>query len=108
MDCSTPGFPVHHKLWSLLKLVSIESVTPSNHLILCHPFLLLPLIFSSESFLVSQFFVSGGQSIGKDPNAGQEGKGMTEDEIVVWHHQLNGHESEQAPGVRHNQVTELN
>ena len=37
--------------------------------------------------------------IGKDPNAGQEEKGMTEDEIVVWHHQLNGHEFEQAPGV---------
>ena len=36
--------------------------------------------------------------IGKDPDAGrdsgQEEKGMTEDEMVVWHHQLNGHESE--------------
>ena len=31
--------------WSLLKLMSIESVIPSNHLILCHPFLLLPSIF---------------------------------------------------------------
>ena len=31
--------------WSLLKLVSIESVMPSNHLILCHPLLLLPSIF---------------------------------------------------------------
>ena len=39
----------------------------------------------------------------KDPDAGQEGrqekKGTTEDETVGWHHQLNGHESEQAPGV---------
>ena len=33
--------------WSLLKLVSIESVMPSNHLILCHPLLLLPSIFPS-------------------------------------------------------------
>ena len=33
--------------WSLLKLRSIESVMPSNHLILCHPLLLLPAIFSS-------------------------------------------------------------
>ena len=32
---------------SLLKLRSIESVTPSNHLILCHPLLLLPSIFPS-------------------------------------------------------------
>ena len=47
MDCSTPGFPVHHQLQSLLKLMSIESVMPSNHLILCLPLLLLPSIFSS-------------------------------------------------------------
>ena len=33
--------------WSLLKLMSIESVTPSNHLILCRPLLLLPLVFPS-------------------------------------------------------------
>ena len=33
--------------WSLLKLMSIESVMPSNHLILCHPLLLLPSIFAS-------------------------------------------------------------
>ena len=33
--------------WHLLKLMSIESVMPANHLILCHPLLLLPLIFPS-------------------------------------------------------------
>ena len=33
--------------WSLLKFISIESVMPSNHLILCHPLLLLPSIFPS-------------------------------------------------------------
>ena len=43
--------------WNLLKLMSIESMTPSNHLILCRPLLLLPSIvpsigiFSSESVL---------------------------------------------------------
>ena len=41
--------------------------------------------------------------IGKDPDAGedwtQEEKGMTEDEMVGWHHGLNGHEFDQAPGV---------
>ena len=47
MDCSTPGFPVHHQLPELLKLMSIESVMPSNHLILCRPLLLLPSIFPS-------------------------------------------------------------
>ena len=47
MDCSTPGFPVHHNSRSLLKLMSIKSVMPSNHLILCGPLLLLPLVFPS-------------------------------------------------------------
>ena len=46
-DCSTPGFPVHHQLLELLKLMSIESVMPSNHLILCRPLLVLPSIFPS-------------------------------------------------------------
>ena len=52
---STPGLPIHHQPWSLPKLMSIESVMPSNHLIpfchpftvLCHPLLLLPSIFPS-------------------------------------------------------------
>ena len=47
MNCSTPGFPVHHQLPELLKLMSIELVMPSNHLILCRPLLLLPSIFPS-------------------------------------------------------------
>ena len=45
MNCSTPGLPVLHQLRSSLKLMSIESVMPSNHLILYQPFLLLPSIF---------------------------------------------------------------
>ena len=44
MDCIKPGFPVLHHSWNLLKLMSIESVMPPNHLILCHP-LLMPSIF---------------------------------------------------------------
>ena len=54
---------------SLLKLMSIESVMSSNHLILCRP-LLQPSIFSaSNSFPVSQFSASGGQSIGVSASA---------------------------------------
>ena len=45
MDCSTSGFPVHHQLRGLLKLMSTESVMSSNHLILCHSHLLPPSIF---------------------------------------------------------------
>ena len=57
MGCSTPGFPVLHHLLVLLKLMSIESVMPSNHLILSRPLLLLPStfpsirVFSNESAL---------------------------------------------------------
>ena len=47
MDCSIPGFPVLHSSRSSLELASIELVMPSNHLILCHPLLLLPSIFPS-------------------------------------------------------------
>ena len=45
MDCSMPGFPVLHNSQSLLKFMSIELVMPSNHLIFCHPLLLLPSVF---------------------------------------------------------------
>ena len=57
MNCSTPGFPVHHQLLEFIQTQSIESVTPSSHLILCRPLLLLPPIppsirvFSNESIL---------------------------------------------------------
>ena len=47
--------------WSLLKLMSIEL---SNHLILCHPFFCLQSFPAAGSFQMSQFFTSGGQSIG--------------------------------------------
>ena len=48
LDCSTPGFPVFHTIFqSLFKLMSIESVMPANHLILCRPPLLLPSVFPS-------------------------------------------------------------
>ena len=67
-DCSMPGCPVHHHFQRLLKLMSIESVMPSNHLILCCPLLFLPSVFPSiRVFSVSQFFTSGGQRIGVSP-----------------------------------------
>ena len=50
--------------WSLLTLMSIESVMPSNHLILCHSLLLLPSVFPRI-----RVFASGGQSIGVSASA---------------------------------------
>ena len=47
MDCSMPGFPAHHQLLDSMDSTSIESVMPSNHLILYRPLLLLPSIFPS-------------------------------------------------------------
>ena len=57
MDCSTRGSLSITNFWSLFKLMSITSVMPSNHLIFCHPLLVLPSIFpririfSNESVL---------------------------------------------------------
>ena len=47
MDCSTPGSLFFTISWSLLKLTSIELMIPSNHRILCRPFLFLSSIFPS-------------------------------------------------------------
>ena len=57
MNCSMPGLPVHRQSRSPPKLMSIEAVMPSSHLILCCPLLLLPpappsiRVFSNESTL---------------------------------------------------------
>ena len=65
MDGTMPGLLSITNSQSLLKLMSIESVMPSNDLLLCRPLLLLPSIFPSiRSFPMSQLFAWGGQSIG--------------------------------------------
>ena len=70
MNHNTTGLLVHTNYWSLPKPMSIDLVMPSNHLILCHPLLLLPSIFpASGSFQMSQLFASGGQSIGVSASA---------------------------------------
>ena len=68
---ATPWIAAHQASLSItnpqssLKIMSIESVMPSSHLILCCPLRLLPQSFpASESFPMSQFFAWGGQSIG--------------------------------------------
>ena len=63
MNRSTPGLPVHHQLLEFTQ--SIESVTPSSHLILCRPLsFLLPIPPSIRVFSKSQLFAWGGQSTG--------------------------------------------
>ena len=47
MDCSMPGFPVHHQLLELAQTHVHRVSVPSNYLILCRPLLLLPSVFPS-------------------------------------------------------------
>ena len=70
MDCSTTGLPVHHQLPEFTQTHVHWVMLPSNHLILCHPLLLLSSSFpESGSFRMSQFFISCGQSIGISASA---------------------------------------
>ena len=62
MACSLPGFPVFHYLLDFLKLLSIESVMPSIHLVLCHLLLLLPSIFSSIRVFSSESALHMGEN----------------------------------------------
>ena len=65
MDCSMSGFPVNHQLQELRQTHAhwvSDAIQPSHPR---HPLLLLPSIFpASGSFQMSQFFTSGGRSIG--------------------------------------------
>ena len=82
LDCKEiqPVHPKGNRFWIFIRRTDAESETP----IFCPP--------DVKSWL-----------IWKDPDAGkdwgQEEKGMIEDEMVEWHHRLDGHEFEQAPGV---------
>ena len=67
MYCSMPGFPVHHQLQELLKLISIKLMLPPSHLIFCCPLPIQPF-WASGSFSMRQFFTLGGQNIGVSPS----------------------------------------
>ena len=86
MDYSTPGFPPITNYWSLLKLMSTESVVPFSHLILCRPVLSsrIQSFPASGSFQTSQFFTSGGQSIAVSASVSVIPMGMWEIEIVKY------------------------
>ena len=53
MYCSMPGFPVLYYLPEFAQLMSVESMMPSNHHILCHPLFLLPSVFPSIKVFVN-------------------------------------------------------
>ena len=63
-NCSTLGLPVYHQLQEFTQTHVHRVDDATNHLILCRPLLHLPSIFPSVRVFSSQFFASGGQSIG--------------------------------------------
>ena len=70
VDCSAPGFPVHHQLLELTQTHVHQVSDAIQHLILCHPLSSCLQSFpASGSFSVSQFFTLGGQSIGVSVSA---------------------------------------
>ena len=79
MNCSMPGLPIITNSQSLLKLMSIKSVMPSNHLILYCPLLLLPSIFpsirvfSNESVLCIRWPKYSSFSFNISPSNGRSG-----------------------------------
>ena len=86
---------------------SFESPLGSKELKPVHPKGNQPWIFIGRTDAEAEALIpwppdAKSQLIGKDPDAGkdwrQEEKGTTEDEMVGWHHQLDGHEFEQTPG----------
>ena len=85
MDCSTPVFPTHHQLLELLKLMSMESVIPSNHLILCHPLLLLPSIFPSiRSLLVAELWAQWTLGVAGRNSACSSYLGVALQDLLLW------------------------
>ena len=86
------------RLESLLDCKEIKPTQPKGN----QPWLFIRRIDAEAEAPILWLPDAKSQLIGKDPDDGkdwrQEEKGMTEDKMVGWHHQLNGHEFEQAPG----------
>ena len=74
-ECQAPlSFTIS---WSLLKSMFADSVTPSNHLILCHPLLLLPSVFSSIYFWMTLnwcYWMLGAGALGQPRGRGWGGR----------------------------------
>ena len=100
--------PKNWCFWTVVLEKTVESPLDSKEIKPVHPKGDQSWIFSERTDAEMEapiFWPPDGKNwlTGKDPDAGkdwrQEEKGTTEDEMVGWHHQLNGHEFEQAPGV---------
>ena len=112
LDHKEDWLPENWCFWTLVLKNTLESPLDSKEVKLVNLKGKQPWIFIGRTDAKSEAPIhwppnAKSQLFGKDPNAGkdwgQEEKKATQDEIVVWHHQLNGHEFEQTPGVSEGQ-----
>ena len=107
LECEERWVPKNWCFWTLVLEKTLESPLDCKDIQPVHPKGNQSWIFIGRTDAEAETLVlwptDANWLIGKDPDSvkdwGQEEKGMTEDEMVGWHHQLNGHEFELAPGV---------
>ena len=108
LDCEESWEPKNWYFWTVLLEKTFESPLDCKDIRLVHPKGKQPWIFIGRTDAEAETSILWLPAvkrwlIGKDPDAGkdwrQEEKETTEDEMMVWHHWLNGHESVQALGV---------
>ena len=105
LDCEEGWAPKNWCFWTVVLEKTLASPLDCKEIQPVHPKVNQSWIFIGRTDVEAPIlWLPGGKSwvVGKDPTAGkdwrQEQKGMTEDEMVGWYHQLNGHESEQTLG----------
>ena len=106
MDCEESWAPKNWCFWTVVLEQTVESPLDFKEIQPVHPKGNQSWIFIGRSDAEAPTLWPPDAKnwlIGKNPDAGkdrrQQEKGTTEDEMVGWHHQLDGHEFEQAPGV---------
>ena len=108
LDCEEGWVPKNWWFWTVVLEKTLESPSDCKEIQLVYPNGGQSWVFiggtdvEAENPILWPPYVKS-WLIGKDPDAGkdwgQEEKGTTKDEMVGWHHWLNGHESEWTPGV---------
>ena len=108
LDCEESWAPKNWCFWTVVLEKTLESPLDCMEIQPVHPKRNQSWIFTGRTDVEAEAPILWppdvkNRLIKKDPDAGkdwgQEEKGMTEDEMVGWHHQLDGHEFEQAPGL---------
>ena len=108
LDCEESWVPKNWCFWTVMLEKTLESPLDCKGIQPVHPKGDQSWIFIGRMDVEAETPILWSPDVknwllGKDPNSGkdwrQEEKGITEDEMVGWHHRLHGHESEQAPGA---------